>query len=105
MGFFGLLGEKNIGPVSRFFQFLIGILFVYWSIYFVENNYSATYGIVHKISLQLFPESNTKYRVDKNRYFLTPSPPHLVQGVIECPLTKPLLTLFWYQRNPPSDSI
>ena len=24
--------------------------------------------------------------VDKNRHFLTPSPPHLVQVVIECPL-------------------
>ena len=26
--------------------------------------------------------------VDKNRHFLTPSPPHLVHVVKECPLTK-----------------
>ena len=27
--------------------------------------------------------------VDKNRHFLTPSPPHLVHVVIECPLSMP----------------
>ena len=33
--------------------------------------------------------------VDKNRHFLTPSPPHLVHVVIECPLTDENGTFVW----------
>ena len=91
-GRFGFL-ESNADIVPRMYEFAFtrNILLI-----LVRGHSTTTWTeFCHFLTPPPCVDSFYTLSVDKNRHFLTPSPPHLVHVVIECPLISP----FTYLRS------